>query len=82
MTLREWLDKTGVTAKEFGVMIGVHESGMCRLLAGTQPPSYMIARRTFEVTDGEVGFLDWPEFPMRSRASSTPKKAKRKARAA
>lgn len=61
MFLQEWLTKNEMTAREFAAKLGKHESIVSRLLSGRQWPSYAIARQVMELTNSEVGFLDWPK---------------------
>ena len=69
MFLHEWLTKNEMTARDFAKKLGKHESIVSRVLGGRQWPSYALARQVLEITNGEVGFLDWPK----------PKKAGKKA---
>ena len=61
MTLREWLEQTGVTQRELARRVGVSRGAICRLLSG-QHRSSKLAEKVSKATGGKVtpGSVLWP----------------------
>jgi transcriptional regulator with XRE-family HTH domain len=52
--LKKWLDKKGISQKEFAEMIGVAPSTVYRVITGRTRPKLDVAKRIEILTDGEV----------------------------
>jgi transcriptional regulator with XRE-family HTH domain len=52
--LKNWLDKKGISQKEFADMIGVAPSTIYRVITGKTRPKLDVARRIELSTSGEV----------------------------
>lgn len=62
MTLREYLNASGVRRGHAAIEIGIGRVQLWRLEAGLRLPSFPVARRIHEWSGGAVGFGDWPEL--------------------
>jgi len=59
MTLREWLKKEGITAKEFAKRTGIPEVNIYRWITGRFKPRANYIMKIYKATNGEVGIEDW-----------------------
>lgn len=73
MTLRDYLDKHGLTASAFADLVGVKHSSVSRWAAGETRPDWGRLARIQEVTQGAVTAADF--VPLPAPASAQPQDA-------
>jgi plasmid maintenance system antidote protein VapI len=59
MTLREYLNATGMKQSEFARMVDTTRANMCHLVAGHQRPGLDLALRIQLASAGQVTVADW-----------------------
>lgn len=56
MKIREYLDKNNLTIKDLAQFCGVTEPYMWRITKGINNPSYYLARKIVEFSNGNISF--------------------------
>lgn len=58
MGIEEYLSKYGMTKRGFAKRLGITESALHKIIAGTNSPRRATAQKIVELTNGEVTFED------------------------
>jgi transcriptional regulator with XRE-family HTH domain len=68
MTLSDYLTQAQLTQREFARAVGVSPSHLNEIVRGVKSPSFSVARRISDRTEGRVPFTSWPNIAALARA--------------
>ena len=73
MKIKEYLEKTRLTQKEFSSLVGVSQSHVSNIMGGVKNPSIQLINKIETLTKGEVTVTDLlhPEAPSRLKTDQT-----------